>query len=102
MLSDDLVKFRNLFLNDIAIQARIKAVSTNELSLKEAVKIAKENQLKFTVKQLKDAMELYALTGEGGDPLCGTAQQNTPPISPPTADELITLIRNTGNGKCNW
>jgi hypothetical protein len=102
MLSDDLVKFRNLFLNDVAVQARIKAVSTNELSLKEAVKIAKENQLKFTVKQLKDAMGLYALTGEGGDPLCGTAKQNTPPISPPTADKLITLIRKTEDGKCNW
>jgi hypothetical protein len=102
MLSDDLVKFRNLFLNDEKVQARIKAVATNELSLKEAVKIAKEHKWTFTVKELEDAMALYALTGEGGDPLCGTAKENTPPISPPTADRLVTLIRATDNGKCNW
>lgn len=102
MISQDIAKFRELFLFDVNVQARLKATQTTDLFLEEAVKVSKDNGLNISVEELRQAIENYARTGEGGSPTCGPATVNEPPLDPPSVDNLIDLVRQTPNGICQW
>lgn len=95
---------RDLFLNNLDIQRRLKATTSNEDFIKEAIKIcqekAQEEGLEFEVEELTNALQLFALTGEGNSDKCPSEFE--PPLSPATVENLINLVRGTPVEKCAW
>ena len=100
-MQEDIAKFRDLFLGNKTVQNRIKATATNDDAIKESVTIGQENGLVFTEQQMRDAIRVYAFTGESPSDLCDLPV-NAAPFFPPTVDSVLNSIRQVDSDYCSW